>query len=393
MRTLAIAAVCLMSFAGIAAANDSKGADDASDEEDGDRLVLVNAASHLGDVGKIDKLRKVLDSRGLLHKLPRRLEAALDGRAVQISDMDAIKDAYANQDYQTALKIIDEDEGRILRSAAAGDPLPALAELSEWRGLIAAQKNNEDEATEWFRTSYRFNPAREVDKKLASPGVRKLMKKARHETDEVGMLRVEADPDNAMVMVDGSKAQPAAQKIELHTGTHLVTVTAEGRTSYSEMVEIENGKTKRFPISLEKESTDDKAAKLVDATVTAAPGKARLKKAKALSGVTGTKRYLMIEDGGDDHVTVRLYDVSMRKVSKPVDLLDTASSATIMRLVNAALDPENMVDATQVTVIQTERKQRWYERWYVWVGVGAVLGGGILSYEYMTREPTSVRGF
>ncbi len=34
-----------------------------------------------------------------------------------------------------------------------------------------------------------------------------------------------------------------------------------------------------------------------------------------------------------------------------------------------------MIDATQVTVIQTERPQRWYERWYIWVGVGAVIGG------------------
>ncbi|MBL9016377.1 MAG: hypothetical protein JNL83_19465, partial [Myxococcales bacterium] len=122
-------------------------AKDAVDEETVDEtegLVLVNASSRLGDVGKIEKLRKVLDSRGLLHRLPRRLEAALDGRAVQISDLDAIKDAYANQEFDTALKIIEEDEDRILRATAAGDPLPALAELSEWRGLIAAQRNNED---------------------------------------------------------------------------------------------------------------------------------------------------------------------------------------------------------------------------------------------------------
>src|SRR3954471_16436031 len=194
MRTLAVASVLLFALVHPVLANDSKPVDDAqADDDDGSKLVLVNAASHLGDIGKIEKLRKVLDSRGMLHKLPRRLEATLDGRAVQISDLDAIKEAYAAEDYQTALKIIDEDEGRILRAAAAGDPLPALAELYEWRGLISAQKNNEDEATEWFRPSYRFNPARQVDKKLASPAVRKIIKKARRETDEVGMLKVQAD--------------------------------------------------------------------------------------------------------------------------------------------------------------------------------------------------------
>lgn len=391
MRRLAI----LSAFALLALARGAQAKDavDESTEDENDGLVLVNATSKVGDVGKIEKLRKVLDSRGLLHRLPRRLEAALDGRAVQISDMDAIKDAYANQDFDTALKIIDEDEDRILRATAAGDPMPALAELSEWRGLIAAQKNNEDEAIDWFRTSHRFNPARQVDKKLASPTVRKLMKKARREAAEVGWLKVQAEPEEAEVRIDGGKAQPASGKIELPIGVHLVVITAEGHTTYPEMIEIRESKTEVMPIALEKESTDDKAAKLVDATVTAAPGKARLKKARALSNVTGTKRYLIIEDAGEDRVTVRLYDTDSRKVSKPVDLLDTASSATIMRLVNAALDPENLVDATQITVIQQERRQRWYERWYVWVGVGAVIGGGFLTYEYMTREPTSIRGF
>ena len=236
MRSLTLASLLILALAHGALAKETRTATTLPHpptRRTSDQLVLVNAASRLGDVGKIEKLRKVLDSRGLLVKLPRRLEAALDGRAVQISDVDAIKDAYANQDFGTALKIIEEDEARILLAAAAGDPLPALSELAEWRGLIAAQKNNEDEAIDWFRTSYRFNSARQVDKRLASPAVRKLMKKARHETDAIGKLLVKADPDTAMVQIDGDKPQPSGTKIELPAGTHLVTITAEGRTSYS----------------------------------------------------------------------------------------------------------------------------------------------------------------
>jgi len=385
---LILASLLMLAFAPTAIA-----APDVDDDriEDESGLVLVNAAAKLGDLGKIEKLRKVLDARGLLHKLPRGLEAALDGRALQIGDVDAIKDAYANEEYDVALKMIGEDETRILKSAAAGDPLPALAELAEWRGLIAARQSNEDEAIQWFRAAHRFNSARQVDKQLASPTVRVMMKKARKEATELGRLRVDADPETAMMQLDGGKPQPTGMKVALPAGYHLVTVTADGRTSYSEIVEIKEGKIEKFAISLDKESSDDKAAKLVDATVSAAPGKARLKLAKKLSRVTGTKRYLMIENTGEDHVTVRFYDVDMKKVSKPVDLLDSASSATIMRLVNEALDPDAMVDATQITVIQTERRQRWYERWYVWVGVGAVIGGGVLGYQYMSREPTAVR--
>jgi hypothetical protein len=393
MKRAALSALVLVALVQVAAAEASDDATREKDKDDDAGLVLVNATQKLGDLGKIDKLRRVLDSRGLLHKLPRRLEAALDGRAVLIADVDAIKDAYANLSFDTALKIINEDEARILTGAASGDPMPALSELSEWRGLIEAAKNNEDMAIEWFRASYRFNSARQIDKRLVSPRVRTLIKKARHEVTEVGRLRVDADPEGAEVRIDGGNAQPSGEKFELPIGYHLVTVTAAGRTSYSELVQVREGKLEKLPISLDKETTDDKAARLVDATVSAAPGKARLKSAKALSRITGTKLYMYIEDGGDDHVTVRIYDVSNKKVSKPVDLLDSASSASIARLVNAALDPENMIDATQITVMQADRPQRWYERWYVWVGVGAVLGGGIMSYEYLAREPTSVRGF
>lgn len=392
MRRIALATLLLVSLASAASAKEAEDGDEAQSDEDAG-LVIVNATAKFGDGGKIEKLRKVLDSKGLLHKLPRRLEAALDGRAVQIGDVEAIKEAYGAQDFATAMKIIDEDEERILRSAAAGDPLPALAELAEWRGLIESAKNNEEAATQWFRTAYRFNPARQVDRQVASPIVRKLIKKARRETDETGRLKISAEPETAEVQIDGGKPQPTGSKIDLSVGMHLVTITAKGRTSYSEMIEIKEGKTETMPIKLELESTDDKAAKLVDATVSAAPGKARLKQANKLARVTGNKRYLVLEDAGDDRVTVRLYDVGADKVSKPVDLLDGASSATIMRLVNAAMDPDNMVNATQVTVVQGERKQRWYERWYVWVGVGAIIGGGIIGYEYMTREPTSIRGF
>jgi len=383
--------LCSLAVAVVLPVSPAAANDDAAEDDDAG-LVLVNAAQRLrGDLGKIEKLRKVLDSRGLLHKLPRRLEAALDGRALQITDPEAIKEAYADQDYERALELIDDNEERILEAAMAGDPLPALAELAEWRGLIEAQRGNGDEALEWFRASYRFNPARQIDKQLASPRVRSMMKKARRDRDAVGRLRVDAEPADAQVQIDGGKPQPAGMKIALPAGYHLVTVTAEGRTSYSEVVDIEEGELEEFAIALDKESSDEKAAKLVDATVSAAPGKTRLKRAKALSRVTGAKLFLMIEDTGEDHVTVRVYDVSSKKVSKAVDLLDTASSATIMRLVNAALDPDAMIDATKVTMIQAERSPRWYERWYVWVGVGAVIGGGVLGYQYATREPVGVR--
>ena len=100
----------------------------------------------------------------------------------------------------------------------------------------------------------------------------------------------------------------------------------------------------------------------------------------------------MIEDGNDDHITVRVYDLDAKKVSKPVNLLGTESSAVIARIVNGALDPESMVDANTLVVVERNQPKKWYEHWYVWAAVGAVAVGTFAGYELMSREPTSVRG-
>jgi hypothetical protein len=369
--------------------------DEPRDDTTADQLVLVNATAKLGDVGQIARLRRVLSSRGLLFKLPENLEAALDGRNVLVADIDAIKEAFFNTDYATALKIIESDEKRVLGGAAGGDPVPALAELSQWRGLIAAGLGDQDEAVRQFRAAYRLNPAWAPDKKLASPRVRALVKQAHKDPSDTGVLRVDADPSEAMISIDGGEIREARGKITLPVGVHLVMVTAAKRKPYAELVEIATDAPYKLTIALDKESTLDRAARLVDETVAAPPGKARLKRAGALSRLTGATRLLVIEDGGDDHVTLRMYDVELKKVSKPLELLGDASSAAIARKVKAALEPDNLIDvsAVLVTTSSPPAESHWYQKWYVWAGVAAIAGGGFASYEYMTREPTSVRGF
>ncbi len=360
------------------------------------QVVVVNAASRIGSIGQIARLRRVLDSRNMLVKLDANLEATLDGRNVLIADMDAIKEAYASADYETALDLIEENEARILEEAVSRDPIPALAELSQWRGIIAAAADDRDEALRAFRAAYRFNPASHVDKKLASPRVRSLIKRAKREPDETGTLRVYTDPEVARISIDGGAARDVGDKITLPVGKHLVMITADDRKPYAELVEIQQGETYRIDINLDRETTIDRAARLVDATAAAPAGKPRLKRAKALAKLTGVPRMLVIEGGNDDHVLVRLYDVDSKKVSKQLELDGAATSAAIARQIVAALDPDNLVDIDTIIVAGRLDKQEptpWYGRWYVWAAVGALALGSYASYEYMTREPTAVRGF
>jgi len=388
--TLSILTLFIMSSAAAAdPVDDAKGT-----SKDEDQLVFLNATSRL-EAGPVTKIKRVFDARGLLHELPDGLEAILDGRNLQIQNVEAIRTAYTNLEFDAALKLIDDNETRILQFAGGGDPLPALTELSMWRGLIATSQDKADEAIEYFRAALRFNPAWSLDRKLAAPSVNRLVKKARKTTNAVGKLRVEVEPETAKVQIDGGKPQPLGEKQTLDAGYHLVVVSAEGRATYAELVEIENGRTTKLPVTLDPESTSDRAAKLVDATVAAPPGAARLKKAKKLSPVAGTKVFVIVEDSGTEHLTLRVYDTGAKKVSKPVEVDINASSQAIASKVMAALDPDNMIEPGQVPImlVKDMHKQRWYERWYVWAGVAALAGGGALGYHYMTREPTEVRGF
>lgn len=392
MRVALVLSACL-AFGGSAAAEpieDTRKKDSGDDQQ----LVLLNASAKLGDRGHVDRLRRVLDSRGMLMQLPESVEAQLDGRNVLIADLDSIRDAYSKLDFKAALTRVAANESRILDGAVGGDPVPALSELAAWRGLIAAGMDEPDEAVKWLRTALRLNPAWTPDKKLVGPRMRPLIKKARKEVEETGRLRIDVDPDEAMVQVDGRKAQKANERITLPIGTHLLMITAPGRTTHAELVEIRADKTEKVEISLEKESKSDRTAKLVDAAVAAPPGKARLKRTTALSRVAGgATHFLVIEESSESKVTVRIYDIDTKKVSKPLEFDSQATSVAIARKVMAALNPDNMIEPNSIMVVEKQRSQRWYERWYVWVGVAALAGGSFLTYQYMSRDPSTVRGF
>lgn len=385
MRRLVASLVFVCSLTGIARSEPSA-------DDDAEPVVVVNAAAELDAdeaAGQLSKLRRALEARGLLHPLPARIEAALEGHAAIAVDLDAVKDAWASFDYDGALELIDEQEGNVLDGAVVGDPAMALAELTQWRGLIASAQHEDELAMVWFQAAYRLNPGLTIDKRYASPRVRQLVKRARREaTDETGGLAIEVDPEEASVSVDGGEARPIKKKLRLEPGVHLVMITADGRAPYAELVWIRAGETERLEIALEDETKAQEAARLVDATAAAAPGKARLKRAGALAKATGAKRILVVEEGDDDHVTVRLYDVGAKRVSKPLELSGRASSASIARMVSAALEGD---DASLFA--ESPAAKPWYERWYVWAGVAAVAAGGVFITTQRSEEPTSISGF
>lgn len=392
VTTLAIAAAIATGARGEPAAqatrDSARRAPDGARADDPDGVVVVNAMGESGDAGQVARLRRALAARGLLVEVPEPIALALEGRSKPTVDVEPIKEAYVEFDYARAARLIEAQEGEVLDETAAGDPTTALAELALWRGLLAAAQDQEEDAVRWFRGAYRLNSALRIDPELAAPSVRQLIKRARHEAEETGALRIDADPPTARLSIDGGPPRDLDRELDLEAGLHLVVISAPRRTPYAEMVEVRAGRVERLEIKLDPENDVHAAARLVDQTAATPPGKQRLRRARALSRITGAKRVLVVEDGSDDHVTLRLYDVSAKRVSKQFDLSGTASTTSIARMVRAALDGED-----ELAGPGPRPRSRWFTRWYVWAAVGAVaVGAGVLTYQYLGREPELIRG-
>jgi hypothetical protein len=379
-------------FVLVTAASAPATADDKADDKAADqpRVVVVNATAK-SNVGPVARIHRVLDARNLLFDLDASLEATLDGRNGAIDDLDAIRDDYARSEFDAAIALIDKNEQRLLAEPVGRDLGAVLAQLAQWRGLVAAAQNNQDDAEKWLRAAFRFNPALVIEDKLQSPRVRSMIKRAKHEPDAQGSLEIRTD-DDAQISVDGAEAKRSGETITLPIGMHLVIVTAAKRRPYAEIVEIRADRLARFETQLDDESTLDRAARMVDATAAAPSGQPRLKRASALAKLTGAQKLLVIEDTTGDNVTLRIYDTAAKRASKTLSLDSSASSAVIAREITAALEPDSLLDDKDGGAPSSTKP--WYRHWYVWAGAGAVAAavGGYAIYNASTSEPMTVSG-
>lgn len=359
------------------ASADTRDADDASDES----VVLVNAADAT-PAGDLARLRKRLDALGVLHPTEPAIAAALEGGAA--IDLAAVRDAYADFDYDKADELLD---GAIADALAAGDPghlaIP-LAEVLHWKGLVADATDDPDGAATWFAAAYRLDPERPLDRERTPPRVRTLIRKAREARTADGSLAITVDDEAeiaaaARVAVDGGPPTRIGAPVELPAGIHLVVVTAPDRGAYAELVRVRAGKREALQVELPGESRLEQARRVRDAALAAQPGKARLKRARPLARITGARRLLVIE-GADAALSVRVYDLSARTVSAPLALREATRPSVLAELLG--------VDGFERTP-----PPRWYQRWYVWAGLGAVALGGVAAWELASREPTTLRGF
>ncbi|MBE7450041.1 MAG: hypothetical protein HS111_14405 [Kofleriaceae bacterium] len=353
---------------------------------DDDGVAVINAAAIAP--GKAERqlvrLRKRLDALGALHPTPPEVAAALDGGAG--ADLAPIKEAFARFDYDRAEELLEQAVADLLTTADPERLAPPLAELLHWRGLIADELDDATAAETWFAASHRLAPDRPLDRATTPPRVRRVIERARTAARADGRLAlslVDLDEDATRIAIDGGPPTRLGGPIALAAGYHLVVVTAPRRSPFAKLVRIGACRSVELDVELSPESVLEGARRARDAVLAARSDQARLKKARPLARLTGARKLLVIE--GDDELTVRVFDLDARTVSAPMSLREASRTAVLAELlgVDRALGGDRGRGGDRA----------WYERWYVWVGVAAVAGGGYAAWELSQREPTSIRGF
>ncbi|MBZ0231928.1 MAG: hypothetical protein K8M05_06215 [Deltaproteobacteria bacterium] len=310
---------------------------------------------------------------------PSRAAASSGGVGTNLGP---IKAAFEKFDYDGAEELLEQSVNDLL---TAGDPeriAKPLAELLHWRGMIADELDDPADAETWFAASHRLDPERPIDRETTPPRVRRVIERARTAELPDGRIAielVELSDEDVRIAVDGGPPARLGGPLAVAAGYHLVVVTGPKKSPFAKLVRVGPNRTVELAVELSPESEVARARRARDAVVAARDDQARLKKARPLAKITGARKLLVIE--GEEELTVRVFDLDARTVSAPMSLREASRTAVLADLLG--------VDAG----FRRDRDPAWYERWYVWVGVAALAGGGYATYELVSREPTTIRGF
>ena len=300
-----------------------------ADRDADDQIVVVNAAGTTA--GQVARIHRALDQRGMLFHLNETLEATLEGRNTLLRgsrvDQERVRERRLRHGAQ------DHRRGREALARARTADLATLVVVA--RGLARHDRRRAEQGRRCaalLPRSLRFNPAWAIDKKLPSPRVRSIILNAHREVTETGTLqddhraRSRGRDDRRQRTEERGREDQAAGRLsprsDLGRGQEDATprssISPTARATRSTSTLATRRSTRQGGEARRRESSRRRPAQ-------------RLERARALSKLTGSNRFLMVEGATEDHVNVRLYDISLKKVSKTFSLDGSASSAAIVR--------------------------------------------------------------
>lgn len=360
--------------------------DDRGPSADSDGVLVVNGAdarAGAANASELVKLRKRLEALGVLQPASQAIVAALEGEPPY--DLDPIRNAYANFEFERADELIDSALSDLTTDGNPETMAEGAAELFYWKGLVAAVDDRTDEAVAWFAAVYRIEPDHEIDKATTPPKVRTLIEERAQQLEprlRDVVFELTGDGTDAELVIDGGAPRAIPESMPMAQGYHLIVVTAPRRKPFGAIVEVRSRGTNSIPIDLGPEDDVARARRLRLETLDADSAEARLKRARRLAKITGARKFLVIEGERDDRdaLTVRVYDAVDDTESPPLALREATRPSVLAKLLG--------VDSG---ALGSDGPPAWYKRWYVWAAVGAVaVGAGTGIYLYSQREPSRI---
>lgn len=349
------------------------------------------------------RLRQILQDQRRLSPQPEDVTAALEGQQPPDPDFAEVRRALAEFRYQDAERELASMVDALLAHSSSPIAKP-LASVFGWRGLLAAvddrakPQEQRKNAKQFFAAALALDEELTIDPAMTSPRVRLLVEEARRQRPDMGELvltvtmargskRLISDDESAPsgsaaeassgsavdasveLSVDGKPSAPFGASIPISAGWHLLRVSAAKRAPMYRVIEVSKGAPTRVQIELGPEGKSDKVLRLVGEAASVPEGRARLTAAARLGEVLGSSRLLVLESFESQRAKIRLYDVSERRISQQFSFSQADSTAAVSAAVGRAFEMSGSEGPPP----------RWYQRWQVWAGAGAVVAAGVAT--------------
>lgn len=311
---------------------------------------------------------------------PEALSALVEIEALLVS----ARASAARLEERRALTELTRAEALARRSLALPGIAAWYAEVQLALAITAAQAGQAGLADAALRRAASVDPSRVVQAAEARPDLVERSRAAVQAaiTGPRGRFEVSAGVEGARVFLDDRPLGALPRVVEATVGAHVLRVDAPGHASFAQLVEVLEGE--RAPIAVELAPTSEHAAAL-RALAAAREGRARAV-ADALGALGGSVSVWLVWAGAgarDRAVAVRC----AREGCDPPRRLERERVAEQLAAAPAGADlPESLAwmdEASRVEVTQ----EPWWERWYVWVGAGAILAAAVAAIVAIVAQP------
>ncbi len=274
-----------------------------------------------------------------------------------------------------------------------------IAEVQTAIGITASQVEGDglDElAADAFRRVATLDPSRGVRAAEAPPEV---CRRATEITAAVAMrprgsFEVRTSAPNATVYLDDRELGTLPRIVRAPVGTHVLRVEAPGRSPWGQVIEVLEGRRPPMVVALAANPMVVSARRL--STEMAAGDFSFGIRLAELLGVSAVW-FLRVGDGDQDRALLMRCSGEGCALPRRLSLDEVPFVLPAFRPVED-LAPTNRAYAQGLSWLQEEEvfvppppPLPWWRRWYVWVGVGAVLAGAISAIAVSTQpDPTQV---